>query len=82
MVLVYYTFQNVCYQCLKSKVDGFCSLEVMVQKKIKVKINKGKILNMKILSVAELWFLFTALLHNVFYLCMNLKVDSSDKNSK
>ena len=36
----------------------------------------------QILSVAELWFLCAALLHNVFYLCMNLKADSSDKNSK
>ena len=27
--------QNVCYQCLKFKVDGFYSLKVMVKKTIK-----------------------------------------------
>ena len=36
----------------------------------------------KILSVAEKWFLCTALLHDVFYLCMKSKVDISDKNLK
>ena len=47
----------------------------MIQTKIQSEKKKKKGNNSKT-KVAELWFFCTALLHNVFYQCMQFQVDS------
>ena len=74
MILVHYLVHNVCYQCLKFKVDDCDSLKVIVKRKL----IKGRNSNTKCSRVMVL----VHCILDVFYLCMNSKVDKSDKNSK
>ena len=54
------------------KLIAFFSLEDVAQTKTQVKIIIGQFL--KKISMTEFWFLFTVLLHNLFYQCMKVKL--------
>ena len=65
---------NVIYLCVKSEVTSVYTLEVMPRTKIKkIRFTKGN--NSKIDGI-ELWFLYTAFVLNVIYLCVKFQVTS------
>ena len=67
-------FCNVIYLCLNSEVTSFYTLEAMPQTKIQSE-NFQRAITPKIAEI-ELWFLHTALLLNVIYLCVKSEVTS------
>ena len=65
---------NVIYLCVKSEVSSFYTLEVMPQTKIQ-SYNLQRAITRKIDGI-ELWFLYTALVLNVIYLCVKFEATS------
>ena len=64
----------VIYLYVKFEVASFYNLEVMPQTKIQ-SLNLQRTINPKIGGI-KLWSLYTALLHNMTYLCMKFEVTS------
>ena len=60
--------------CVKFEDTSFYTLEVMPRTKIQSQYLQRAIT--KKVNGIELWFLYTALLHNVTYLCMKFEVAS------
>ena len=69
-LLVYVIFLYV-----KFEVTSFYTFEVMPQTKKSKVINLQRAITPKTVGI-ELWFLYTALLHNVTYMCMKFEVTS------
>ena len=59
---------------MKFQVDSFSSLEDVAWTKIKNEVIKEQLL--KKLWVTEFWFLYSTLLHKLFYQCMKFQIDS------
>ena len=66
---------NVIYLCVKSEVPSFYTLKVMPRTKIQRSKNLQRAITQKIDGI-ELWFLYTALVLNVIYLCVKFEVAS------